>query len=69
MRKLRQLGELRRVLRRNGRLRRGRRVGVGACARVGIKKCDAGNPSQTACCVDDGKPNGACVPLYCKRNC
>ena len=38
-------------------------VGVGACQRTGIKKCDPMNNTQTACCVDDKLPNGACVPL------
>jgi hypothetical protein len=38
-------------------------TGVGACARSGIKKCDAMNNTQTVCCVDDGNPNGACVAL------
>src|SRR5439155_12005984 len=38
-------------------------IGVGACQRNGIKKCDAGNPAQTLCCVDDGSPGGPCLPL------
>ena len=37
-------------------------VGIGGCQRAGIKKCTQ-DGSGTRCCVDDGKPSGACVPL------
>ncbi len=35
-------------------------VGVGACARTGIKKCTK-DGSGTQCCFDDGNPNGPCT--------
>src|SRR4029453_11337037 len=38
-------------------------TGVGACARTGMKKCSV-NGQGTVCCVDDGKPDGVCLPLF-----
>jgi hypothetical protein len=37
-------------------------VGVGACQRSGITKCNAAG-SDTTCCVNDGNPNSACAAL------
>ncbi|HEX2574544.1 MAG TPA: MopE-related protein [Polyangia bacterium] len=37
-------------------------VGVGACLRTGVRKCDA-TGQGTTCCVDDGNLSGPCTPL------
>ena len=37
-------------------------IGIGACRRTGILKCDASGEG-TQCCVNDGNPSSPCTPL------